>query len=131
MSDTETAVPPAETAAQAPPAATQASPEPNEPAMAVAEAQLPEAADAPVGGGAGQIDILLDTAVQIEVRLGGAQMPVRDVLGLAQGSVVTLDRQVGEPVDLVMRGVVFARGQLVVVGERLGVRVKEILPARS
>ncbi len=60
-------------------------------------------------------------------RLGEAEIQIRELLQMGPGSVLKLDRQTGEPVDLYMRGTRFATGYLVVVGEQLGVRVKEIL----
>ena len=96
-------------------------------AVEVQQAELPEAADQPqAAAAAGQIDILLDTAIPVSVRLGEATFAVRELLQLAPGSVLKLDRQVGEPLDLYLRGIPFAKGQLVVVGEQLGVRVTEI-----
>ncbi len=94
--------------------------------VAVQDAELPEAAGGG-GGGDGQIGILLDTTVPVDVSLGKLEMPVRDILQLGAGSVLKLDKQAGEPVDLYLRGVRFATGHLVVVGQRLGVRIKEII----
>ena len=93
----------------------------------VQDAQVPEASDQPVTSQGGQIDILLDMTLPVAVRLGGMQMPVKELLQMGPGSVVTLDRQVGEPVDLFLRDTMFAKGQLVAVGDRLGVRVTEIV----
>jgi flagellar motor switch protein FliN/FliY len=98
-------------------------------AAEVHEAQLPEAQPNDVRGGGGQIDILLDTAVEVSVRLGQVSIPARDLVQMSTGSVFALDKQVGEPVELLMRGIVFATGRLVVVGDQLGVKVEEILPA--
>ncbi len=100
----------------------------------VQEAQLPEATDQPTGEAGGQIDILLETAMSVSVRLGEVDLRVRELLQLTPGSVLKLNKQVGEPVELFLHGTQFANGQLVVVGERLGVRIKEILssgPART
>jgi flagellar motor switch protein FliN/FliY len=94
-------------------------------------AELPEVADKTVRGPAGQIDILLEAAMTVEACLGHAELRVADVLQLAAGSVLKLDRKVGEPVDLYLRGVRFASGQLVVVGDQLGVRIREILAGDS
>ena len=94
----------------------------------VGDAEMPEAdATAAPAGPPGQIDLLLDSEIEVSAALGETRMFVRDLLSLGPGSVVKLDRKMGEPVDLFMRGVKFAEGQLVVVGEHLGVRVKEIL----
>ena len=97
------------------------------PGVDVHEAELPEAADAGTKTGGGQIDILLDTTVPVMAQLGEAEMPVRELLQMGPGSVIQLDRQAGEPVDLFLRGIRFATGTLVVVGDRLGVRIKEVL----
>jgi len=92
----------------------------------VQEAELPEASGTAAKAD-GQIDILLDTEVPLEVRLGGCDLPIRDVLQLAPGSVVAFEKQAGEPLDLCLRGVPFATGYLVVVGDQLGIRIQEIL----
>jgi len=93
----------------------------------VQAAELPEAFDTGARRPAGQFDVLLDTAVEITAHLGAARLPARDVLTLGPGAVLTLDRQAGEPVDLILNGVRFATGHLVVVGDRLGIRLREIL----
>ena len=93
----------------------------------VSEAELPEAAERNVVGGRGQIDILLDASVSVAVYLGQTDVLVRDLLQMGAGSVVKLDKRVGEPVDLYVRGVMFATGSMVVVGDQLAVRVEEIL----
>lgn len=98
-----------------------------EPAVEVHEAQLPEAADTGARTGGGQIDILLDTSVPVLAQLGQVEIAVRDLLQMGPGSVIELDKKAGEPVDLFLRGVQFATGTLVVVGDQLGVRIKEIL----
>jgi len=138
MADTETA----EAQAEAQPE-TQAEPEAQAQAEAQAEAQassadavevqeadLPEAPAGTVPAATGQIEILLDTTLSIEVHLGQIQTQARELLHLGPGSVLQLDKQVGEPVELFLRGARFATGQLVVVGERLGVRVKEVLSSQ-
>jgi len=96
-------------------------------AVAVADAHLPEAVDSGDRSGGGQIDILLDATMSISARLGEAEISVRELLQVGPGAVLKLDRQVGEPIDLFLRGIKFATGHLVVVGEQLGVRIKEIL----
>jgi len=93
----------------------------------VQEAQLAEVPDQPVAEGSGQIDILLETPMPVQVQLGQTSLLVRELLRLSVGAVLKLDKQVGEPVDVFLRGVRFATGQLVVVGDRLGVRLSKIL----
>lgn len=102
------------------------------PAVDVHEAQLPQVTDSGIKSSGGQIDILLDTTMTISACMGNAEMQIRDLLQLGPGSVLKLDRQVGEPVDLFLRGVKFATGQLVVVmGDRLGVKIKEIIASQE
>lgn len=93
----------------------------------VREADLPPAAAGDASAGPGQIDILLDSTLVVSATLGQTQVPIRDLLQTGAGSVITFDRKVGEPVDLYLSGVHFATGQMVVVGDKLGVRVKEVL----
>jgi flagellar motor switch protein FliN/FliY len=93
----------------------------------VHDVELPEAQDTSAGAGNGQIDLLLDAPMAVTVRLGELEMTVRELVELNQGKVLTLDKRVGEPVDLYLRGMRFATGDLVVVGDRLGVRIREIL----
>jgi flagellar motor switch protein FliN/FliY len=106
-------------------------PGPTEPAASagtqVQEADLPEVEDARQGPGSGQIDILLDSPMSVSVCLGDARPAVRELLEMGPGSVLRLDRQVGEPIDLYLRGIRFATGHLVVVDDHLGVRINEIL----
>ncbi|KKL51428.1 hypothetical protein LCGC14_2295600 [marine sediment metagenome] len=65
------------------------------------------------------------------MRLGQIETQARELLRLRPGSVVQLDKKVGEPVELFLRGVRFATGQVVVVGEHLGLRITEIIPPES
>ena len=93
----------------------------------VSEAELPEAGAPGARGGGGQIGILLEATVPVTASLGEAEMTVRELLAMGPGSVMELDRAAGEPVDLMLRGTCFAKGRLVVTGEKLGVRIEEIL----
>lgn len=77
------------------------------------------------------IDLLLDVVLKVNVELGRSSLPVRDILALGPGSVVELDRLAGEPVDVFLNATLIARGEVVVVDERFGVRVTEIVtPAK-
>ena len=100
-------------------------------AVEVAEAELPEAAPTDQTGPGGAIDVLLDVRLPVEVRLGEVQVPVRELLRLGPGAVLKLDKRVGEPVDLYIGEARFATAQIVVVGERLGVRIQEVLSSLS
>jgi flagellar motor switch protein FliN/FliY len=106
----------------------QVAPQEAEQGVEVREAELPDTAAEVVKSPGGQLDILLDTSVQISVRLGHAELPARELIQLGAGSVLTLDKRAGQPVDLLLRGIPFATGKLVIVGEQLGVKIEEILP---
>ena len=81
--------------------------------------------------GSSNLDLLLDIVRQVNVELGRSSMAVREILALGPGSVVELDRMAGEPVDVSINGTLVARGEVVVVDEKFGVRVTEIVtPAK-
>ncbi len=89
------------------------------------------AAPAPSAGAPG-LDLVLDVPVTLSVELGATRMRVREVLELAEGSVVELEKASGEPCDLMVNGRLIARGEVSVVDERLAVRVVEVLePAKG
>lgn len=77
------------------------------------------------------LGLLLDVGVKVTVELGGCQMPMREVLQLAVGSVVQLDKASDAPVDLYVSGKLFARGEVVVVDGQIGVRVTELVGAKT
>ena len=73
------------------------------------------------------LDLLLDVNLQVAVELGRARLKFRDVLNLAQGSVVELSRQTSEPVDILVNGAVLATGEVVVVDDHFAVRITRLL----
>lgn len=77
------------------------------------------------------VDLILDVALNVRVELGSTHMTVEEVLALSPGSVVELDRLAGEPVDIVVNDRLIAKGEVVVVEENFGVRVTEIISAKS
>ncbi len=77
------------------------------------------------------LDALLDVGVKLTVELGSCQMPMRDLLQLAPGSVVQLDKASDAPVDLYVSGKFFARGEVVVVEGRIGIRITEMIGAKA
>lgn len=87
----------------------------------------------PLGPGApaaqepASLDLLLDVPLRITVELGRARMAVRDVLALQTGSVVELDRAAGQPVDVLVNDRLIAHGEVVVIEDRFGVRITEIV----
>jgi flagellar motor switch protein FliN/FliY len=71
--------------------------------------------------------LLLDVTVPVTIELGSAEMYLRDILDLGPGSVVRLDRSVGEPVDVLVNGERVGQGEVVVVDDQFGVRITELL----
>jgi len=74
----------------------------------------------------GRLSRLGDIEVRAAVEVGAAELSLRDVAALGPGSVVRLDRLVGDPAELTVNGRLFARGDLVVVGDRLGLRITDL-----
>jgi flagellar motor switch protein FliN/FliY len=72
-------------------------------------------------------DSLLDIAMPVAIEIGRATMTVHEILQLGIGSVIQLDRIVGEPVDIYVSDRKFAQGEVVVVGEHFGVRITRLL----
>ena len=87
----------------------------------------------PHGGGAtGQemnLNLILDVAVTLALEVGRARMSVRDLLQLAPGAIVELDRLAGEPLDVLVNGVRIARGEVVVVDDKFGIRLTDVVSA--
>ncbi len=75
----------------------------------------------------GSLDRILDIPVQVTVELGRTRLAIRDLLQLAQGSVVELDGMAGEPLDLLVNGCLIAQGEVVVVNDRFGIRLTDII----
>lgn len=73
------------------------------------------------------LDLLLGVSLRVAVELGRTRMEIKEVLQLGPGSVVELDKQAGEPVDILVNDRVIARGEVVVVDDRFGVRITEVL----
>jgi flagellar motor switch protein FliN/FliY len=84
-------------------------------------------------GGAGgatahnDLDMILDIPVQLTVELGRTKMPIKNLLQLAQGSVVELAGMAGEPLDVLINGFLIAQGEVVVVNDKLGIRLTDII----
>jgi flagellar motor switch protein FliN/FliY len=72
-------------------------------------------------------DSLLDIAMPVAIEIGRASMTVQEILQLGIGSVIQLDRIVGEPVDIYVSDRKFAQGEVVVVGEHFGVRITRLM----
>ncbi|NPV60521.1 MAG: flagellar motor switch phosphatase FliY [Actinobacteria bacterium] len=77
------------------------------------------------------LEIIMDIEVEVTVELGRTRMKIKDVLALGEGSVVELDKLVGEPMDIYANDKLIARGEVVVIEEDFGVRITEIVKGRS
>ncbi|MEQ1673605.1 MAG: flagellar motor switch protein FliN [Candidatus Nitrotoga sp.] len=73
------------------------------------------------------LDMILDIPVQMTVELGRTKMPIKSLLQLAQGSVVELAGMAGEPLDVMINGFLIAQGEVVVVNDKLGIRLTDII----
>ena len=72
------------------------------------------------------LEMILDIPVQLTVELGRTKMPIKNLLQLAQGSVVELSGMAGEPLDVMINGFLIAQGEVVVVNDKLGIRLTDI-----
>ncbi len=82
------------------------------------------------GAGAGQrtdLDMILDIPVQLEVQLGRTKIAIKNLLQLAQGSVVELDGMAGEPMEVLVNGCLIAQGEVVVVNDKFGIRLTDVI----
>ena len=73
------------------------------------------------------IELLMDVALEVSVELGRSHMSIGEILALRTGSVIDLDKLAGEPVDVSVNGTLIARGEVVVVDEKFGVRITEVV----
>lgn len=73
------------------------------------------------------LDVILNIPVQVSLELGKANMDLRDLLQLGQGSVVELERMIDEPLDVLVNGALVARGEVVVVDNKFGIRLTDIV----
>lgn len=85
----------------------------------------------PVSGGSSSImnelDMILDIPVQLTVELGRTKITIKNLLQLAHGSVVELDAMAGEPMDVLVNGTLIAQGEVVVVNDKFGIRLTDII----
>jgi len=86
------------------------------------------AATASASLGAGNdLNMILDIPVQLTVELGRTRIPIKQILQLAQGSVVELETLAGEPMDVLVNGYLIAQGEVVVVNDKFGIRLTDIV----
>lgn len=73
------------------------------------------------------LDMILDVPVTLSLEVGRARIPIRKLLQLSQGSVIELDRSAGEPLDVYANGTLIARGEVVVINEKFGIRLTDVI----
>ena len=83
------------------------------------------------GNGEIQMDSVLDVPVTISMEIGRTRINIRNLLQLNQGSVVELDRLAGEPMDVLINGTLIAQGEVVVVNEKFGIRLTDVMSAQE
>jgi flagellar motor switch protein FliN len=79
------------------------------------------------GGHDVNLDVILDVPVTLSMEVGRTRIPIRNLLQLNQGSVVELDRAAGEPLDVFVNGTLVAHGEVVVVNEKFGIRLTDVI----
>ncbi len=94
-------------------------------------AEFDDLEDESLGPGIGEtsesLDMILDIPVTIAMEIGRSKIPIRNLLQLNQGSVVELDRLAGEPLDVLVNGTLIAHGEVVVVNEKFGIRLTDVI----
>ena len=96
-----------------------------------AELQALESDPREVGEKDVKLDVILDIPVTISMEIGRTRINIRNLLQLTQGSVVELDRLAGEPLDVLVNGTLVAHGEVVVVNDKFGIRLTDVLSARE
>ena len=93
----------------------------------VAPAEFTKFAPTPPGAAGNDLNMILDIPVQLTVELGRTRIPIKHILQLAQGSVVELETMAGEPMDVLVNGFLIAQGEVVVVNDKFGIRLTDIV----
>ncbi len=93
--------------------------------------ELEQSADdaAPIDTSNPDLEVVLDIPVNLSMEVGSTEISIRNLLQLNQGSVIELDRVAGEPLDVLVNGTLIAHGEVVVVGEKFGIRVTDVISA--
>ena len=97
---------------------------------AIEELREEKPRSAPKGPSKPNLELIMGIPVDVQVVLGGTTMPVANLMKLGRGEVITLDKQIGDPVDIVVNGRVIARGEVIVLEDdssRFGVSLTEII----
>jgi flagellar motor switch protein FliN/FliY len=92
-------------------------------------ASFPPVQGSEAAGSPKNIDFILDIPMSVAVYVGSTKMAIRDLLQLAQGSVIELDKLAGEPMEVMVNNKLVARGEVVVVNEKFGIRLTDVVSA--
>ena len=101
--------------------------EPDASVAAQAAAAFEQFTPTPPQGTPRDLDMIMDIPVQLSVELGRTRIPIRQILQLAQGSVVELDGTAGEPLDVLVNGCLIAHGEVVVINDKFGIRLTDVV----
>jgi flagellar motor switch protein FliN/FliY len=82
-------------------------------------------------GGGNKLELIYDVGLQMTVELGRTEKTLKEILEIGPGSIVGLDKLAGEPLDILINGKLLARGEVIVIDENYGVRIKEIVSSRE
>ncbi|MBN2297495.1 MAG: flagellar motor switch protein FliN [Deltaproteobacteria bacterium] len=93
----------------------------------VGHAQFDELKETKAAGPSKDLDFILDIPLEVTVEMGRTRMLINDLLQLGQGSVIELNRLAGEPLDILINNKLVARGEVVVVSEKFGIRITDIV----
>ena len=96
-------------------------------AESVAPAEFAKFTPTGAGNAGNDLNMILDIPVQLTVELGRTRIPIKHILQLAQGSVVELETLAGEPMDVLVNGFLIAQGEVVVVNDKFGIRLTDIV----
>lgn len=97
--------------------------------VAAEPASFPPVANTAVADQPKNIDFILDIPMKVSIYVGSTKMAIRDLLQLAQGSVIELDKLAGEPMEVMVNNKLVAKGEVVVVNEKFGIRLTDVVSA--
>lgn len=100
-------------------------------APAIQDTELESHPEATAETGGGNLDLILDIPLRVTVELGRSRMVVSELLNLGQGSVIELNKLAGEPMEILVNDKLVARGEAVVVNEKFGVRLTDIISPKE
>ena len=89
--------------------------------------ELQDGAETGAAGADVNLDLVLDIPVDVSLRVGSTDISIRDLVSLVEGSVIALDQDAGEPMDVLVNGTLIAHGEIVVVDDQYGVRLTDVV----